>query len=111
MPLASAALSLDSRSIARAIASATWSARGANGMNPSEISPIALYTRIFGPEFKDPNAAHFVPDPDVMLRHSVLSGVTEQREAWMRKVVQPTGRVSMITSPRCATSSRSSRSS
>ena len=65
---------------------ATWSARGANGMNPSEISPLALYTRIFGPEFKDPNAAQFVPDADVMLRHSVLSGVTEQRQSWMAKV-------------------------
>jgi hypothetical protein len=65
---------------------ASWSARGANGMNPSEISPLALYTRLFGPEFKDPNAAHFTPDPDVMLRHSVLSGVTEQRQAWMAKV-------------------------
>lgn len=65
---------------------ATWSARGSNGMNPSEISPLALYTRIFGPEFKDPNAATFVPDPGVMLRNSVLSGVTEQRAAWMAKI-------------------------
>src|SRR5579862_209757 len=65
---------------------ATWSARGSNGMNPSEISPIALYTRIFGPEFKDPNAANFVPDPAVMVRHSVLSGVTDERAALMRKV-------------------------
>jgi hypothetical protein len=65
---------------------ATWSARGSNGMNPAEISPIALYTRIFGPEFKDPNAANFVPDPAVMVRHSVLSGVTDERAALMRKV-------------------------
>ncbi len=65
---------------------ATWSARGSNGMNPSEISPLALYMRIFGPEFRDPNAANFVPDPDVMLRHSVLSGVTDQRQDWMRRI-------------------------
>jgi hypothetical protein len=65
---------------------ATWSARGSNGLNPAEISPLALYTRIFGPEFKDPNAANFVPDPHVMVRHSVLSGVSEQRAALMRKV-------------------------
>jgi hypothetical protein len=65
---------------------ATWSARGSNGMNPAEVSPIALYTRIFGPEFRDPNAANFVPDPGVMVRHSVLSGVTEERAALMRKV-------------------------
>jgi hypothetical protein len=65
---------------------ATWSARGSNGMNPSEVSPIALYQRIFGPEFRDPNAANFVPDPKVMVRHSVLSAITDQRQAMLRKV-------------------------
>ena len=91
---------------------ATWSARGSNGMNPSEISPLALYTRIFGPEFRDPNAANFVPDPDVMVRHSVLSGVTEQRQqSDAPRSRAPTGRGSMSTSPRCATWSRSSPSS
>lgn len=64
----------------------TWSARGSNGMNPAEISPVALYTRIFGPDFQDPNSATFKPDPAVMVRHSVLSGVTEQRKALLRKV-------------------------
>jgi uncharacterized protein DUF1552 len=65
---------------------ASWSARGANGLNPSEISPLALYTRIFGADFVDPNAAEFKPDPAVMVRHSVLSGVTEQRKALMTQV-------------------------
>jgi hypothetical protein len=65
---------------------ATWSARGSNGMNPAEISPIALYGRVFGPEFKDPNAANFVPDPGVMVRHSVLSGVADERAALLRRV-------------------------
>ncbi len=65
---------------------ATWSARSSNGMNPSEISPLALYTRIFGPEFKDPNAAHFEPDPKVMVHHSVLSAVSEQRRGLLRDV-------------------------
>jgi hypothetical protein len=64
----------------------TWSARGENGMNPSEVSPVALYTRIFGPEFKDPNSATFTPDPQVMVRRSVLTGVTDQRQALMRRV-------------------------
>jgi hypothetical protein len=49
-------------------------------MNPSEPSPVAFYTRIFGPGFKDPNSATFTPDPVVMARRSVLSGVTEQRK-------------------------------
>lgn len=52
---------------------------GDNVLNPAEASPLALYARLFGPEFKDPNAAEFVPDPLVMARQSVLSGVTEQR--------------------------------
>ena len=65
---------------------ATWSARSSNGMNPSEISPLTLYTRIFGPEFKDPNAANFVPDPHVMVHHSVLSAVADQRRSLLREV-------------------------
>jgi hypothetical protein len=54
--------------------------------NPSEPSPAALYTRIFGPEFKDPNAADFTPDPAVMARKSVLSYVTEQRKKTMGEI-------------------------
>ena len=57
------------------------SGRGGGNLNPSEVSASALYTRIFGPGFKDPNSATFEPDPGVMARRSVLSGVTEQRQA------------------------------
>src|SRR5207244_407170 len=42
-------------------------------------SPMQLYTRLFGPGFADPNKADFTPDPEIMIRHSVLSGVTEDR--------------------------------
>ncbi len=62
----------------------SYSYRSATGFNPAEGSPVALYTRIFGPEFQDPNAADFKPDPAIMLRKSVLTGVTDQREAFMR---------------------------
>ena len=65
---------------------ATWSARGFNGMNPAEISPMAVYRRIFGPEFKDPNAADFTPDVNVMVRQSVLSAISEHRNALMGEV-------------------------
>lgn len=65
---------------------ATWSARGSNGMNPAEISPLALYTRIFGPEFRDPNSATFTADPNTMVRHSVLSAVSDKRKDLMAKV-------------------------
>jgi hypothetical protein len=62
------------------------SRRSASVLNPAEISPAALYTRVFGPDFKDPNAADFKPDPKVMVRRSVLSGVTDQRAALLQQV-------------------------
>ncbi len=62
------------------------SRRSASVSNPAEISPAALYTRVFGPDFTDPNAADFKPDPRVMVRRSVLSGVTDQREALLKQV-------------------------
>ena len=63
-----------------------WSARGSSGLNPSETSPLALYTRIFGDGFRDPGVADFVPDPGTMVRQSVLSAVADQRRALMGAV-------------------------
>lgn len=57
------------------------SGRGNGNLNPAEISPAALYARLFGPGFRDPNSATFTPDPVMLARRSVLSGVTEQRRA------------------------------
>jgi len=45
-----------------------------------------MYARIFGPEFRDPNAADFTPDPKVMARQSVLSAVHDQRKS-VEKIV------------------------
>ncbi len=64
--------------------SGSQSRRSASVVNPSEPSPVRLYKRIFGPDFKDPNAATFEPDPQDMARRSVLSYVTEQREELVR---------------------------
>jgi len=61
-------------------ASHTQSRRSASVINNSEVSPLALYQRIFGPEFRDPNADDFTPDPRVMMRKSVLSAVKDQRD-------------------------------
>jgi hypothetical protein len=58
----------------------SYSRRSGNALNPAEVSPAALYARVFGPDFKDPNAAEFTPDPAVMARQSVLSAVKDQRE-------------------------------
>jgi len=64
----------------------SYSTRGGTTKNPSEGSPVALYSRIFGPDFKDPNAAEFFPDPMVMARRSVLSYVTDQRQSIVRRL-------------------------
>jgi len=62
----------------------THSKRAGNATNPSEISPLALYNRIFGGEFSDPNAASFTPDPTLLARRSVLSAVSEQTRRLMQ---------------------------
>ncbi|MBX7198624.1 MAG: DUF1552 domain-containing protein [Rhodospirillaceae bacterium] len=54
--------------------------------NPSEPSPAALYRRVFGPEFKDPNAATFTPDAMALARRSVLSVVAEDRKAFTARL-------------------------
>ena len=64
----------------------TFSWRTSAQQNPSEGSPVAFYQRVFGTEFQDPNAADFRPDPKVMLRKSVLSGVSEERADLARRL-------------------------
>jgi hypothetical protein len=59
---------------------------GSGGFNPSDFSPTQLYTRIFGSDFRDPNAADFKPDPTVIVNKSVLSAVAEQRNDYVRTV-------------------------
>jgi hypothetical protein len=56
---------------------ASLSARSTGSRNAAETSPVALYSRVFGAEFADPNKADFKPDPEIMIRKSVLSGVEE----------------------------------
>lgn len=64
----------------------TYSYVNADTPNPAEWSPLKFYTRLFGPEFQDPNAAEFAPDPRTMVRKSVLSGVMEQTQALQKTV-------------------------
>lgn len=56
----------------------SFSYENANSVNVAEPSPLNLYTRIFGPDYQDPNAGDFTPSALVMARRSVLSGVLEQ---------------------------------
>ncbi len=56
----------------------TFSYENANSPNAPEFSPVAFYTRLFGPDFQDPNAPTFTPNPKVMVRKSALSGVMDE---------------------------------
>jgi hypothetical protein len=51
-----------------------------------ETTPVALYTRLFGAGFQDPNSDNWKPDPSIMLRQSVLSAIKDQRQALMAGV-------------------------
>jgi hypothetical protein len=53
----------------------TLSYEGQTLVVPAEFSPVGFYTRLFGPDFQNPNAPTFTPDPKTMVRKSVLSGV------------------------------------
>jgi hypothetical protein len=64
----------------------SYSFRDGASMNAAIPSPAELYTRIFGPDFHDPNKADFTPDPRMIVRRSVLSGVSDQRRALIAKV-------------------------
>jgi hypothetical protein len=55
----------------------TFSYENQTTPNSSEYSPIAFYQRLFGPDFQDPNAPTFTPDPQIMTRKSVLSVVMD----------------------------------
>jgi hypothetical protein len=50
----------------------------ANTPNSSEVSPLNLYTRLFGADFQNPNAPTFTPSPKVMVRKSALSSVVDE---------------------------------
>ena len=55
----------------------TFSYEGQISVNPAEFSPVDFYLKLFGPGYQDPNAPSFSPDPSVMVRKSVLSGVMD----------------------------------
>ncbi len=64
----------------------TFTARNTHSRSGAEASPVALYQRIFGPEFTDPNSLDFKPDPDLMLQQSVLSGIADQRQRFEQRL-------------------------
>jgi len=67
-------------------AALSLSERGNGIVNPAEGAPVALYQKLFGPDFVDPNAAEFTPDPEIVLNKSALSVVAEERQRLMSQV-------------------------
>lgn len=62
---------------------ANYSTRNGRTFSTPETSPIALYSRLFGEGFQNPNDPNWKPSQDIMLRKSALSAVSEQRNALM----------------------------
>ena len=62
------------------------SSLGGPNTNPPEVSPLGLYTRLFGPGFQDPSKADWKADPEVLVRQSALSVVAEDRKRMLQHV-------------------------
>ncbi|MDZ4762455.1 MAG: DUF1552 domain-containing protein [Alphaproteobacteria bacterium] len=59
----------------------SYSTRTGASFNTPDATPLAVYKRLFGEGFQDPNSGTWKPDPKIMLQQSVLSAITEQRQA------------------------------
>ncbi len=64
----------------------SYSTRTGSTFASPDVTPLALYQRLFGEGFQDPNSDNWQPDPSIMLRQSVLSAVKDQRKALMSSV-------------------------
>lgn len=64
----------------------SYSFRSADAVTLPEVSAVAFYRKVFGPDFQGPNSDSFTPSTKVMLRKSALSGVME-RTAQLQKQV------------------------
>lgn len=60
-----------------------YSTRNGRTYSTPEANPLALYNRLFGEGFQDPNDPNWQPNQEIILRKSVLSGVGEQRKELM----------------------------
>ena len=62
------------------------SSLGGPNSNPPEVSPLGLYTRLFGPGFQDPSKGDWKADPEVLVKQSALSVVAEDRKRMLQYV-------------------------
>src|SRR6476661_7643844 len=64
----------------------SYSSLGGSNALPAAATPLALYTRLFGPGFQDPTKGDWKPDPRIMMQKSVLSAVAEDRHRIMQNL-------------------------
>jgi hypothetical protein len=64
----------------------SYSSLGGSNINPPEISPLDLYTRLFGSGFQDPSKSDWKPSLDATLQKSVLSVVADDRKLLLKGV-------------------------
>jgi hypothetical protein len=64
----------------------SFSYENGNSVNTPEWSPLRFYQRLFVNGFQNPNAAEFTPDPRVLVRKSVLSGVLESSQSLNKRL-------------------------
>jgi hypothetical protein len=64
----------------------SYSSLGGSNINPPDISPLGLYTRLFGAGFQDPSKSDWKPSLDAMLQKSVLSVVADDRKLLLKGV-------------------------
>jgi hypothetical protein len=64
----------------------SFSYENANSINAAEASPMNFYKQMFTGDYQDPNAASFTPNPRIMARKSVLSGVLDQTKQLSKMV-------------------------
>jgi hypothetical protein len=61
-----------------------YSARSTASPNTPEASAVAMYTRLFGADFINPNSSDFRPDPKTMVMKSVLSAVNDHSKGFIK---------------------------
>lgn len=64
----------------------SYSTATGRSFNTPDTSPLALYKRLFGEGFQDPNSSSWQPDPAVIVDRSVLSAISDERRALLASV-------------------------
>src|ERR1700760_2126899 len=64
----------------------SYSSLGGANTNPPEVSPLGLYTRLFGPGFQDPSKGDWKADPQVLVQQSALSVVAAAQKRLLQSV-------------------------